>query len=59
MFLPYLDEWEKSVQSIKGVSDADKKRMTISTETLLGIRMTGKYHIVSYNTCQFFDFPLQ
>lgn len=49
-FLPYLDAWEKSVKEREGLSDAQKKRMTLSQETLLGLRITGQYgswwHIV-------------
>ena len=40
-FLPYLDEWKKSVDQWPGFSKAEKKRMLLSAETLLGIRMTG------------------
>ena len=41
VFVSYLDEWDKSVKSTEGVGANDKKRMTISTETLFGLRMTG------------------
>lgn len=40
-FLPYLDVWEESVNGREGFSDTEKKRMTLSTETLLGLRITG------------------
>ena len=42
-FLPYLDAWEKSVKEREGFSDAQKKRMTLSQKTLLGLRITGQY----------------
>ena len=42
-FLPYLDDWERSVNTRQGFSKAEKKRMMLSTETLLGLRMTGVY----------------
>ena len=41
-FLPYLDKWEKDVQERTGFTPAEKKRMLISHETLLGLRMTSK-----------------
>lgn len=37
----YLDEWSKSVEQRKGFSKLEKKHMLLSTETLLGIRITG------------------
>ena len=40
-FLPYLDKWEHSVNQREGFSDAQKKRMLLSAETLLGLRRTG------------------
>ena len=40
-FLAYLDEWERSVNGHPGFDDADKKRMLLSQETLLGLRITG------------------
>lgn len=41
-FLPYLDDWEKSVQARKGkLSKTEKNLMMLSRETLLGLRMTG------------------
>ena len=42
-FLPYLDDWEKSVRERKGFTDAQKKRMLLSDQTILDLRMTGKY----------------
>ena len=41
-FLPYRDKWEKDVQERTGFSPTEKKRMLISHETLLGLRMTSK-----------------
>lgn len=40
-FLPYLDDWEKSVNARQGYSRAEKNRMMLSSETLLGLRMTS------------------
>ena len=39
-FLPYLDNWEKSVESQSGFTNGGKKRMMLSCETFLGLRMT-------------------
>lgn len=50
-FLLYLDSWEASVQGRNGVTLAQKKRMLLSSETLLGIRRTGM-HINNYTTVQ-------
>ena len=41
-FLPFLDNWEKSVQGREGFTDTEKKRMLLSDQTTLGLRMTGK-----------------
>ena len=41
MFPPYLDEWEQSVKAREGFSNSEKKKMLLSQETLLGLRMTG------------------
>ena len=43
--LPYLDSWEESVDSRPEFDPSQKKRMLLSTETLLGIRQTG---IINY-----------
>ncbi len=41
-FLGYLDSWEQSVLRRPGkFTAAERKRMLLSTETLLGIRRTG------------------
>ena len=42
VFLAYLDAWEKSVDERPGFSEEEKKRMLLSSETRLGLRMTGK-----------------
>ena len=47
-FLPYLDRWEKSVIDRQGFSDQAKKRMMLSTETLLGLRVTGNVCCMCY-----------
>ena len=40
-FLAYLDKWEKSVQERPGYTKTQKKRMMLSSETLLGLKITG------------------
>ena len=49
-FLPYLDQWGKSVEDRPGFTPAQKKRMLISHETLLGLRMTSKH---TYIMCMY------
>lgn len=40
-FLSYLDEWERSVETRKELSASEKSKLTISRETLEGLRITG------------------
>jgi hypothetical protein len=40
-FLGYLSSWEESVRDRDGFSRMQKKQMMLSTETLLGLRITG------------------
>ena len=40
-FLGYLDEWDRAVCEREGFTPDEKKRMTLSQETLEGLRMTG------------------
>ena len=40
-FLGYLDEWDAAVWVREGLTDEEKKRMTLSQDTLEGLRMTG------------------
>ena len=43
-FLPYLQEWEKSVKKHKGdYSVKDRNMMLISKETRLGMKVTGMH----------------
>ncbi len=42
-FLKYLDDWEASVERRSGFSAAQKLKMQISQETLLGIRITSEF----------------
>lgn len=42
-FLGYLDEWEASVHVREGFTRAEKALMTLSKETLEGLRLTGIY----------------
>ena len=48
-FLGYLDEWEASVQQRPGFTRAEKKMMTLSGETLEGLKITGTLHQLSYS----------
>lgn len=41
-FLPYLDDW-KSVDGREGVTKAEKGMMLLSSETRLGLRITGEH----------------
>ena len=45
MFLPYLEEWETSVNAREGFSGAEK-RMLLSSEAILGLRRTSKIHVI-------------
>jgi len=50
--LPYLDAWEDSVKKREGeFEDSHRKRMLLSTETLLGIKMTSKTLILIGASC--------
>ncbi len=40
-FLGYLDSWHDSVSSRPGFKPAHNKAMTLSAETLEGLRMSG------------------
>ena len=46
VFIPYLDSWEESVNSMTGVSSTEKNKMLLSQETLLGLRRTGIKHSI-------------
>lgn len=46
-FLGFLDKWERSVEKRKGFTEAEKKKMMLSAETLLGLRFTG----MNYGKC--------
>ena len=46
--MPWLNDWEKEVKSRKDVKGEAKKRLRLSDETLLGLRMTGKNIIPIY-----------
>ena len=41
VFLEYLREWDRWVESQTGLSKSDKARLKLSQETILGWRMTG------------------
>lgn len=40
-FLGYLSEWDGSIKGRTGFTDAERKRMRLSDETLEGLRVTG------------------
>lgn len=42
-------EWEKDVEGRSGYSDAAKKIMLLSSQTLLGLRITGKTNYIIYD----------
>lgn len=46
-FLAYLSEWQSSVAARDGFTAAEKTMMTLSRETLEGLRVTGTYIIYS------------
>lgn len=46
VFIPYLDSWEGSVNSMTGVNRTEKNKMLLSQETLLGLRRTGIKHSI-------------
>ena len=45
-FLGYLREWEENVEKRNGYSKDEKRRMTLSQETIKGLRMTGKFSVI-------------
>ena len=47
VFLPYLEAWERSVESREGFTAAQKQRMLLSSETRLGLKMKGIIIIIS------------
>ena len=47
-FLPYLDQREKNVETREGFTKTQKKQMLLSSETHLGLRMTGMHVTVYY-----------
>ena len=48
VFLPYLDEWEESVDGRKGFSPSQKNMMMLSKETRDGLKLTG---MTNKNVC--------
>ena len=42
-FIPYLEQWEKSVMEREGFSAKEKELMLLARETRLGITITGFY----------------
>jgi len=45
--LPYLEDWEKSVNEREGFSSKEKEMMLMPRETRLGITVTGIAIIMS------------
>lgn len=41
-FLKYLDNWKSSVDSRHDFSPAQKQKMLLSSQTIEGLRITGK-----------------
>jgi hypothetical protein len=41
-FVPYLDQWQRSVEAREGYTRAQKKRMLLSDATILGLKITAK-----------------
>lgn len=48
-FIPYLDQWEKSVEERPGFCKLERKHMLLSPETILGIRITVKSFVELVN----------
>ena len=46
VFLPYLQRWEDSVEARSGFTRSQKQRMLLSTETRIGLRITGMLFIL-------------
>lgn len=43
VFIKYLDDWKKSVKEREGTyTETERKMMLLSSETQLGLRMTGE-----------------
>jgi len=47
--LGYFNEWDKSVQSHEGFTDAERRKMCLSAETLEGLRITG-FSLICHDT---------
>jgi len=45
-FIPYLKEWESSVEKRNGFSPQSKSMMVLAKETRNGINVTGIYYFV-------------
>ena len=41
-FLGYLDEWESGTKDRVDLSASDKRKLLLSSETMEGLRVTGK-----------------
>lgn len=54
-FLTYLDDWEKSVSNRESFTDSEKK-MLLSQETLLGLRVTSMNFKNACKNSNYYDF---
>ena len=45
-FLGYLTEWETEVASLPGVKPAEKQKLTLSSEMMDGVKITGMCSIL-------------
>ena len=56
MFLGYLAEWGAAVEAREGFSRSERKKITLSQNSLEGLRMTGTctctiIHVANLPTC--------
>ena len=42
-FLGYFEEWKLEIKMMKYLSAAQRKRLCLSSETLEGLRITGRF----------------
>ena len=56
IYPPYLDAWQTSINRREGFSQRQRKRMILSTETLLGLQITGMLCYHNKNECRIMSF---
>ena len=49
VFLGYFAEWDEMVHGRENFTATEKKKMTLSKDTLVGLRMTGVEIVSNYN----------